>query len=411
MATPEISRRHTLAVLGLTTGVHTLSALQVFTIPAIAPAMAAGIGVGESLVGVQVILVYLASMFTSMYAGSVVVRLGPVRTAQLSMALGALGLGCAALPSPVVVAFASLVLGVSYGLVNPATGQMLDSASSPARRGFLFSIKQTAVPLGGILAGMIAPPCALLLGWQGALLAIGATTLGGAAAMQVKASWFPFTRTRESETRPSMFGDLAVIWRVPALRYTCLGVGCFAGVQFTLTTYLVTLLVNGAGVGLIAAGVGLSFFNTGGIVGRFAWGIVADWVGAGLPVLSALFACGVALLLVFPWIAADWPTPLIYGFLGILGVVVAGWNGVFLGELLRLAPPGASARVLGGGLVFGFAGALISIGSFLLVYRWLGNYNLTSWTVTIIAVAGLSFAVKALARVRLGNRTRADPAE
>ncbi|MCU0973661.1 MAG: hypothetical protein MUF80_06870, partial [Burkholderiales bacterium] len=61
--------------------------------------------------------------------------------------------------------------------------------------------------------------------------------------------------------------------------------------------------------------------------------------------------------------------------------------------------------------VFGFAGALISIGSFLLVYRWLGNYNLTSWTVTIIAVAGLSFAVKALARVRLGNRTRADPAE
>jgi sugar phosphate permease len=362
-------------------------------------------------VGVQVILVYLASMFTSMYAGSVVDRLGPVRTAQLSMGLGSLGLGCAALPVPVVVGVASLVLGVSYGLVNPSTGQMLDSAASLARRGFLFSIKQTAVPLGGILAGMVAPPFAVLLGWQGALLAIGATTLGGAAAMQIKAGWFPFSRARESQTKLSMFGDLAVIWRLPALRYTCLGVGCFAGVQFTLTTYLVTVLVNGAGVGLIAAGVGLSFFNTGGIAGRFAWGLVADLAGSGLSVLIALFATGVALLLVFPWIAADWPTPLIYGFLGILGVVVAGWNGVFLGELLRLAPPGASARVLGGGLVFGFAGALISIGTFLLVYRWIGDYSLTSWTVIIIAIAGLLFALKALARVRSDKRARAGNAE
>ncbi|HQR54477.1 MAG TPA: MFS transporter [Burkholderiaceae bacterium] len=411
MATAEPTRHRTLAVLGLTTGVHTLSALQVFTIPAIAPAMAAGIGVGESLVGVQVILVYLASMFTSMYAGSLVVRIGAVRTAQLSMALGAAGLGCAALPFPSVVALASLVLGMSYGLVNPSTGQMLDSAASPDRRGFLFSVKQTAVPLGGILAGMLAPPFAVLLGWQGALLAIGAATLGGAAAVQMKAHWFPFTRARNSETRPSMFGDLSVIWRVPALRYTCLGVGCFAGVQFTLTTYLVTLLVQGSGIGLIAAGVGLSFFNFGGIAGRFGWGLVADRVGAGLPVLSALFATAVGLLLAFPWIAADWPTALVYGFLGVLGVVVAGWNGVFLGELLRLAPPGESARVLGGGLVFGFAGALISIGTFLLVYRWVGSYNLTAWTMIVVALIGLSFILKALALVRRTARTRPSPAE
>lgn len=411
MATARPTRHHTLAVLALTTAVHTLSAVQVFTIPAIAPAMAAGIGVGESLVGLQVILVYLASMFTSMYAGSVVVRMGPVRTAQLSMVLGAAGLGSAALPSAFVVAVASLVLGVSYGLVNPSTGQMLDSAASPDRRGFLFSVKQTAVPLGGIVAGVLAPSFAVLLGWQGALLAIGAATLGGAAAMQMKAYWFPFTRARGSETRPSMFGDLAVIWQVPALRYTCLGVGCFAGVQFTLTTYLVTLLVQGASIGLIAAGVGLSFFNFGGIAGRFGWGIVADRLGAGLPVLSALFATAVGLLLAFPWIAADWPTALLYGFLGVLGVVVAGWNGVFLGELLRLAPPGESARVLGGGLVFGFAGALISIGTFLLVYRWIASYNVTAWTVIVIALIGLFFILKALAFVRRTAGTRPSPAE
>jgi predicted MFS family arabinose efflux permease len=407
LAALEPSRRHTLAVLGLTTGVHTLSALQVFTIPAIAPEMAAGIGVDESLVGVQVSLVYLASMFTSMYAGSVVVRLGAVRTAQLSMVLGALGLGCAALPLPIVVALASLLLGVSYGLVNPSTGQMLDSAASPERRGFLFSVKQTAVPLGGILAGILAPPCAVRLGWQGALVTIATTALAGAAAMQLKAHWFPFTPAAESASRPSMFGDLAVIWRVPGLRYLCLGTGCLAGVQFTMTTYLVTMLVQGAGIGLIAAGVGLSFFNMGGMAGRFTWGIVADLVGSGLQVLSVLFACALALLLVFPWMSAHWPSALIYGFLGVLGVLAAGWNGVFLGELLRLAPPGESARVLGGGLVLGFAGALFGIGSFLLAYYSIGSYRATSWVVIVLALCGLFFARKSLALVRPHRRVAA----
>ena len=400
MATAEPTRYRTLAVLGLTTGVHTLSALQVFTIPAIAPAMAAGIGVGESLVGVQVILVYLAAMFTSMYAGSVVVRFGAVRTAQASIALGAAGLASAAFPSPYVVGVASLVLGIAYGLVNPSTGDMLDSAANAQRRGFLFSVKQTAVPLGGILAGMLGPPCTVAFGWQGALVALAAATMLGAVAAQLTAHWFPFARATATKARTSMFGDLAVIWRTPALRYTCIGTGCFAGVQFTLTTYLVTMLVQGAGVGLIAAGIGLSFFNSGGIVGRFTWGAVADLVGAGLPVLSALFTCALALLLVLPWVTGDWPTALIYGFLCALGVVGAGWNGVFLGELLRLAPPGESARVLGGGLVLGFAGALLGIGAFLGIYRLAGSYNATSWTLIFSGLCGLAFVLKALALVR-----------
>jgi len=61
--------------------------------------------------------------------------------------------------------------------------------------------------------------------------------------------------------------------------------------------------------------------------------------------------------------------------------------------------------------VFGFAGALISIGTFLLVYRWVGSYNLTAWTMIVVALIGLSFILKALALVRRTARTRPSPAE
>jgi sugar phosphate permease len=160
------------------------------------------------------------------------------------------------------------------------------------------------------------------------------------------------------------------------------------------------MLVQGGGVALIAAGIGLSFFNVGGILGRFLWGFVGDVLGSGPPVLSALFAVAFALLLALPWMTGEWPTSLIYAYLGILGVVAAGWNGVFLGELLRQAPSGESARVLGGGLVFGFAGALVFLGAFITTYRIAGTYAVTSWTVTFAALCGLAFALKSLALTR-----------
>ena len=328
---PEPSRRRTLAVLGLSTGVHTLATLQVFTVPAIAPAMAAGIGVSESLVGVQVILVYVAAMITSLFAGSIVVRIGALRAAQLSVLGAAIGLGIAAIPSIAVVVVASLVLGASYGLVNPATGQLLESGAPPARRALLFSIKQSAIPLGGILAGVIAPSLAVSVGWQGALLTVAAASVVVALLTGTKRRWFPFQRRHTDRAGPRLLRDVGVIWMVPALRYTCLAAATFAGVQLVLTTYLVTLLVEHVGIGLIAAGIGLSFFNGGGIFGRFCWGFASDAIGSGLVVLAGVFGLALVLLTVFPFMTADWSMPLIYGFVTVLGIAAAGTAGVVLG--------------------------------------------------------------------------------
>ena len=172
-----------------------------------------------------------------------------------------------------------------------------------------------------------------------------------------------------------------------------------------LMTYLVTILVQNVGIGLIAAGVGLSLFNSGGIVGRFLWGFAADARRSGLVVLARVFAVAIALLALFPFVTARWRMPLIYAFLALLVVVVAGWNGVFVSELLRLSPPGESARAIGGGLTSGFAGALAGLGVFVLADRLLASSSATTRTVSAIACVGLLCCLRALAAVRLQDDT------
>ncbi|HSV82104.1 MAG TPA: MFS transporter [Ramlibacter sp.] len=397
-----------LPVLFLSTALHVVTVAQVFTVPAIAPAMAATLGVSESLVGAQVILVYMAAMVASMFAGSLVVQVGAVRATQLSLVGAAIGLGLSAIPSVVVVVTASLLLGAAYGLVNPATGQMLDSGIDPARRGTAFSIKQSAVPVGGVLAGAIAPVIAVSIGWQGSLLAMAASAVAGALLLETRRHWFPFQRPpsgRES-TRP--FRDVHVILQTPALRFTCLAVAAFAGVQLILTTYLVTILVQHVGLGLVAAGVALSFFNGGGMVGRFGWGLASDAVPGSL-VLAFVFGLSLMLLLVFPFVEADWPIVLLHGFVAAMGIAVAGWAGVFVSEVLRLAPPNESARAIAGGYVFTFGGGLGGLGCFLLGFHVLGSYGATLWIVAAMATVGFLLSLKAASILAVSRHLRALP--
>ncbi len=374
--------------------------MQVFAIPSIAPEMAAGLKTSEALVGALLMLVFLAGLVSSVFGGFVVTQIGPVRTSQLSMVLGAVGLGLGAMPNLSFVALGTCFLGASYGLVNPSTGQMLQTAITSHRRGLLFSVKQSAVPLGGILAGVVAPPLALALGWQGALLAIGASSLFGAAVLHATRHWFPFDRSAVDTKRPRTFGDLELIWKILPLRYVCLAAGAFSGVQFMLTTYMVTVLVHHVGIGLVVAGIGLSLFSAGGIVGRFCWGHAADVVGSGVRVLLPVYCVVLVLVTIFPLIGANWSVPLIYAFLLVLGSVAAGWNGAFIGEVLRLSPPGDSARTIGGGMVLPFAGGLVGVGLFALCYRLLGDSGRASWSIGAYALVGCYFSWKALVTVR-----------
>ncbi|KJS40251.1 MAG: MFS transporter, partial [Rhodospirillaceae bacterium BRH_c57] len=171
-------------VLVVTTAIQAMVSLIALAPPVFATEAARDMGLDARLIGFYTSLVYLGAMLTSLPAGSVVQRFGALRVSQMCLVLGAVGLGLLAWGVPGLVLAAALVVGFGYGPITPASSHVLARTTPPERRGLVFSLKQTGVPLGGFLAGAVVPVLVLGVGWQGAALVIGLAGVVLAVAAQ-----------------------------------------------------------------------------------------------------------------------------------------------------------------------------------------------------------------------------------
>ncbi|WP_342642076.1 MFS transporter [Rhodoligotrophos ferricapiens] len=386
--TAPAPRAVVLFVLAATTAMQALAANSLFIIPTIAPRIAAAVEIPGALVGYQVSLVYLGATVMSVMAGSLSTMWGPIRASQLSLGLGMAGLLLSTIPWLPSLALASFVIGLGYGLINPPSGDLLNRVSSPRLRSLLFSIKQTAVPLGGILAGLIGPPIALRYGWQSALIVGASLSLTCIVLLEAYAKRFASTRDRSLRLRDNPLRDVTLVWSARVLRWITLSGFCFAAVQFTLTTYLVTLLVEDVGLGLVAAGIGFSVFQLSAVIGRLSWGFLAGFTSSGLKVLAIAYCVSLVAIMPLIFMTMQWSLGVIYACLALLGASGAAWNGIFVSEIVSLARPEDAARAIGGAFVFTFAGALIGPSSFALVHGWVGLYTHTTALIALFAVLG-----------------------
>jgi predicted MFS family arabinose efflux permease len=349
----------------------------VLAVPAMGPAMAQAMGVSAALLGAYIGLVYVGAIAGSLLSAPLVLRYGALRTSQLALLGCAIGLSLPALwPSLPAAVLGALVTGLGYGPVTPASSHLLARTTPPERASLVFSVKQTGVPLGGVMAGAIVPPIVLLGGAQAALLAVVAACIACLAAAQ------PLRATLDADRDParplrmgSFMGGLKLVGREPALKRLAVMSFMFSIVQMSLSTYLVTYLHTGLGYSLVAAGGLLSASQAGGVAGRVAWGWVADrwlspyrmlaWLAAGM----AVCACGSALL------QAGAPAALVMALLVAFGASAIGWNGVYLAEVARRAPPGQAGVATSGTLAFTFLGVVVGPALFGLLSGAAGTYR------------------------------------
>ncbi|HLS57636.1 MAG TPA: MFS transporter, partial [Zeimonas sp.] len=145
---------------------QTIVSMGMLTMPAIAPVLARSFGVDASAIGYQVSIVYAGAMASAALGGSVVRRIGAGRTTQAALAAVAIGVALATSANIAALMVASVLLGLGYGLSNPAASELLVRYTPANRRNLIFSLKQTGVPLGGIAAALVAPGVASAFGWR-----------------------------------------------------------------------------------------------------------------------------------------------------------------------------------------------------------------------------------------------------
>jgi MFS family permease len=125
---------------------------------------------------------------------------------------------------------------------------------------------------------------------------------------------------------------------------------------------------------LVLAGMVMAASQVASMVGRILWGVVADRVLTRRVMLGLLgFGMGLSALVTLAASPA-WPVWLLFVYASVFGATAVGWNGVFLAEVARLAPPGKASQATGGCMFFTFFGVVVSPPLFSQALSFGGNY-------------------------------------
>jgi len=287
----------------------------------------------------------------------------------------ALGLATGAGAQLALLLLCGLFLGAAHGLGEPRELGDPRCGVSARIRSMVFSIKQTGVPLGGAIAGLLVPALLLWMSWQAAVLALA---IGAAVLLVLVVRHDPAddaARRLERLRLRSFAAPVAEVWaNRPDPRARRRFGGVLLPSRSVFSPYLVSYLKLELGYSLVAA--------RRGVASRRSPARLAESCGASCGPLPraalgprqprlVMVVCGGALASLNP----AWPQAAVVGVCVLYGATAVGWNGVFLAEVARLAPEGRVAYLTGGTQFFTFAGVLIGPPLFGAIASVTGSYG------------------------------------
>jgi MFS family permease len=287
--------------LAATLAVQTLATMALYSLPAVAPEVAADLHVNGTLVGSFVATAYGVGILSALLSPGMVRKYGGVRATQAVLAGAAGMLALASFGSGVAgLALAAVVLGIGYGAAAPASTHLLVPQTPPPVFNLVMSLRQIGVPFGGVMAALILPPLVPLIGWRGALLAELGPVLLLIGLMEIPRRRWDVDR----DPGRRVFGRS--LWQPFSLlaeqRFRRLSVAAFvyAGLALCLVAFMTVQLTTVVGLSLVAAGQVLAAYQVAASLSRPVWGWIADRLltpaqtlavlGAGMAVATVLTA-------------------------------------------------------------------------------------------------------------------------
>ncbi|TVQ30232.1 MAG: MFS transporter [Geminicoccaceae bacterium] len=326
------------------------------TIQVAAPEVARTTGLPVEFVGVFTALSYLGAIAGGALTLSLLRRLGAFRACQVAVIGCALALAATTLATVWALIVGALLLGLAHAPVTPLGSHVLAARTPPAIRGLVFSIKQAAVPLGGVLAGVLVTAVVVASDWQSAVWVMASLcVLTALLVMPLRAHLDDLEDApKASRTSPwrEMCGSIrCVVEHGPIL--TLVFVGCaFGAAQWCFTAFYVAFVAEDRGLPLVTAGVGFAIGQAAGVAGRIFWGAVADRSGRPIRLLVGLGIAMAGGLTLLTLTDAAWPKAVTLALAALVGVTAIGWNGVLIAEVARRSPSGQVAAVAGGFVAF-----------------------------------------------------------
>ncbi|WP_460667687.1 MFS transporter [Kocuria himachalensis] len=317
--------------------VTVLTNMPVFLLGALATEITATIHVPAYGIGLAVGIYWAAAALTSACAGVIGRGLSEKGMGIAAVLLAVLSLvGSASwIPSwPWLIVWASLG-GLGNGLGHPSSNHLLVTHIPASSRGLAFGVKQAAVPLTGMVAGVSIPLVALTLGWPVAFVLMA--VLG--VLVLIPTALTRATPTAEGAARSAARLERHV--RRALVLMATMTMFAAGAANSALAFAVIGALERGIAVG--PAGVLLAIGSASGALTRIVIGRVVDRGGvSAFPLIqAAIVACVVGLALMA--IPATWSY--VVGFLLAAGLGW-GWPGLVHFLVSHMAP-GATAAATG----------------------------------------------------------------
>lgn len=342
--------------VGISLVVQTMISLFAAGIPVLAPEIAADRGWSVNIIGFYSTVVFIVAFLISFQIPDLLARLGGMGLSLACVGISAVGFLFLLFPHMAMAILAAIAIGCAAGAMNPASSQVLGPRTTPRTAGLVMSIKQTGVPLGGVVAGALVPVLALHSGWRTAaveLVAIGAAII---IILLPTVHWL----NGNVATKVGAYRPLDPVKRLFATRgmpTLLLSSIPFNAMQWCLRSFFTAYLVHNQRLGLAAAGLAFSISQAAGMVGQVGWAALSDRISVHvvMAIIGVLMTAGSFLAAIM---TPQWSFAAVALVAVMLGVSSAGYIPVLLGEVARRAPPGQVGALTSGAQLYPMSGAI-----------------------------------------------------
>jgi nitrate/nitrite transporter NarK len=253
---------------------------------------------------------------------------------RVVLPVGMLGSSLALMGAAFAASFVQLVLllglvGAAGAAVNSASGRAVMHWFGPEERGFALGVRQTAIPLGGLVGALTLPLLADAGGTEAAFLFLAALVAAGAVAGAVILRGRDADDGIEPASVARTIADLR-LWRLSV------GSGLYLYAQIAVLGFGVLFLVDEHGLSTQAAALAFAGTQVLGAAFRIGGGKWSDRMGARVvPLLRVGLAIVASMLLTA--LLAGGPIELLVPALVVAGGLSMAWNGLSFTAAAELA--------------------------------------------------------------------------
>jgi len=372
--------------LGILTLAHVVGTLHSTTVVVMAPAIKDELGLSFTEFGFLVTAYSVGQVTGALPAGRLTDAIGVGRA--LVAAHGILLASALTLFQAQGLAMAMaamLIAGWGYSIINPATAKGVFETFSPQRRATAMGVKQTGVPLGGVLAAL-SGSLITIMSWRYVTAGVAVVTvLGGLACLPIAER--PAPREADLGGATDRSGRFATILRDLNFGRFVLANFLYNFGQYNFFGYLTLFMRETAALSQELAGLCYGAAQVASVGARLGWGAVSDFLfkgrrkglTIGIGIAAVLFLA--AMTLVEPrWGLAS-------GLLlsALLGITVASYAPLMQTMSVEAVPPRLAGSAVGYNMIGTSLGAIVGPPVFGFAIDVTGGFT-AAWLLTALMV-------------------------